>query len=172
VAQTADFRCAAPNTVVEFSDGSRATWLSADGNRCKGQFKDKDGNEFSFVWYLPTVGLRADQSLAFAEQMKPWTLWPLAVGKKLAGRFDGPSSSAGGSGSWYDTITVQKYEKVTTRAGTYDAFVVTRQEDAVSHSFKSTQREWYVPSLGVAVKSEYTTNQGVNRTREAVSVRQ
>lgn len=172
LAQTAEFKCATANTVVEYSDGSRTTWLGPDGNRCKGQFRDKDGNEVPFVWYLPTVGLRADRSLAFAEQLKPWTVWPLAVGKKLSGRYDGPSSTVGGSGSWYDTITVDKYEKVTTKAGVFDAFVVTRQEDAVSHSYKSTQREWYVPSLGISAKSTLTDNQGANRPREAVSIRQ
>ena len=99
--QTTDFRCAPPNTIVDYSDGSRATWLGTDGNRCKGQFRDKDGNEFPFVWYLPTVGLRADRSLAFAEQIKPWTMWPLVVGKKISGRFDGVT---GGIGHPYNLI--------------------------------------------------------------------
>ena len=57
--------------------------------------------------YAPTLSLRASQSQAFAEQVKPWTLWPLSVGKKITGRFDGVGSNPSfGSGTWLQTITV------------------------------------------------------------------
>lgn len=171
VAQTAEFKCASPGTIVEYSDGARSTWTAQDGNTCRGQFKDKDGTEFPFVWYLPTVGLRADRTLVFADQIKPWSMWPLSVGKKFTGRYDGPSGSGTMSGTWYETITVDKQEKITTKAGSFDVFVVTHQEQAISHNYKSTQREWYAPEPGITVKSIFTDNQGTNRTREAVAIR-
>ncbi|MBS0539889.1 MAG: hypothetical protein JSR47_14080 [Proteobacteria bacterium] len=169
-AQTADFKCANPGTIVDYSDGARAIWLSQDGNSCRGQFKDKNGAEFPFAWYLPTVGLRSDRTLVFAEQVKPWTVWPLAVGKKLSARYDGPAGAGSGAGTWYETITVDRYEKLTTKAGTFDVFVVTHDEQAISHSYKSKQQDWYSPETGVTLKTSFTDNQGASRTREAVSI--
>lgn len=172
-AQTADFKCAKPGTVVEFSDGQRTTWQSVEGNYCTLLSKPPSGEEFAAIWYAPTLSLRANQSRAFADQLKPWTLWPLSVGKKLTGRFDGVGSNPGfGAGSWLDTITVDSYEKLTTKAGTFDVFLVTRNEEAISHRYRSTFRQWYAPALGATVKFTFTDNQGANRSGEATAVRQ
>jgi hypothetical protein len=171
-AQTAEFKCPKPGTVVEFGDGARATWLSQEGNICKRQLRNKEGEEFPNNWYAPTLSLPADRSQDFATQVKPSTLWPLSVGKKITGRFDGVGTSPGfGAGTWLETITVDSYEKITTKAGTFDAFVVSRNEEALSHRYKSTARDWYVPALGVVVKSTFTDNQGANRIFESVAVR-
>jgi hypothetical protein len=173
LAQTAEFKCPKPGTVVETSDGQRTTWQSAEANYCKILQKPASGEEFAAIWYAPTIGLRANQSQAFADQLKPWTLWPLSVGKKITGRFDGVGSNPGfGAGTWVDTITVDGYEKVTTKAGTFDVFIVTRAEEALSHRYRSTARSWYAPALGVVVKLTFTDNQGASRAAEAVAIRQ
>lgn len=173
MAQTAEFKCPKPGTVVEFADGARATWLSQEGNICKRQLKDKSGEEFPNNWYAPTLSLRSDRSQAFAEQVKSSTLWPLSVGKKMTGRFDGVGSNPGfGAGTWLQTITVDSYEKLSTKAGVFDVFVITRNEEALSHRYRSTIRDWYAPALGVTVKATFTDNQGSNRVFEAVAIRQ
>ena len=44
-------------------------------------------------------------------------------------RYDGSSGSGGSfQGTWYDTVTADGYEKVTTKVGTFDAFVVTKKK--------------------------------------------
>lgn len=170
--QTAQFKCPSPGTVVEFSDTSRSTWLSQEGVICKISFKDRTGDESAFNWYGPTVALRSNQSQAFAEQIKASTLWPLSVGKKISGRFDGVGSTPGfGAGSWYDVITVDSYEKLNTKLGSVDVFVVTRTEEAISHKYRSTARVWYAPALGFPVKTSFSDNQGANRTSEVTAMR-
>jgi hypothetical protein len=175
LAQTAEFKCPRPGTVVEFSDGQRVTWQEAEANYCELLTKPATGEEFAAIWYAPTVAVRANKSRAFTDQIKPWTLWPLSVGKKITGRVDGvgPNPSlSNGTGSWIDTIMVDGYEKVVTKAGTFDAFVITRKEDALSHSYHSTFRQWYAPAPGVIVRSTFTDNVGFNRAVEATAIRQ
>ena len=170
MAQTADFKCAQPGTVVEFSDGTRTTWQGPEGNHCRALTKQPSKDELLYNWYAPTVSLPANRSQAFADQVKPWTLWPLSVGKKIKGRFEGEGTT--GPGTWDDTITVDAYEKLTTRAGMFDVFVVTHKQDAFSHTYHSTFRQWYAPALGAVVKFTFTDSQGANRAGEATVIRQ
>lgn len=170
--QTAEFKCPAAGQIVEFSDGTRVTAQVAEANLCRLLVKQSGQDEFISNWYAPTMSLPASRSQAFAEQVKPWTLWPLTVGKKLTGRFDGVGSNPGfGGGTWYETVTVDAHEKLTTKAGVFDVFVVTRNEEAISHRYKSTFRQWYAPDLGMTVKFSFTDNQGAKRAGEAVAIR-
>ena len=170
-AQTAEFKCPKPGTVVEWANGARTTWVGQEGNFCRRQIKDQKGEEYLQNWYAPTFPARANQSQAFVEQVKAWTLWPLSVGKKLTGRFDGVGSNPGfGPGSWHETVVVEAYEKIDTKIGQFDVFRVTRNEEALSHRYQSTYREWYAPALGVSVKVTFTDNQGTNLTFDVVRV--
>src|SRR5258708_27143853 len=126
--QSADFKCPKDGTVVEFSGGSRTTWVTRQGNTCMVKSLSTTGEETANLFYAPTLTLRADRSQAFAEKVKSSSLWPLAVGKKLTGRYEGVGDTSTGTGSWNETITVDSYEKVTTKSGTFDVFVVTRKE--------------------------------------------
>jgi hypothetical protein len=47
---------------------------------------------------------------------------------------------------------------VTTKAGTFDIFLVVSQSDAIGRSFKQTIRHWYAPEPGVTVKIETIAN--------------
>lgn len=172
LAQTAPFKCPKPNTIVEFADGTQTTWQAADGNACMILSKLPNRDAVPSTWYAPTLFIRADAGKAFGEQLKAWTLWPLAVGKKLTGRYDGPGSTPGSQGSWDETVTVDSYEKLSTKAGTFDMFVVTRQEQALSHNYKSTFRQWYAAEPGVTVKFSFSDNQGTSRASEATAIRQ
>jgi len=169
--QSADFKCAKDGTVVEYSDGSRATWVARQGSTCMVKNLSTTGEETNNLFYAPTLSLRAERSQAFAEKIKSSSLWPLTVGKKLTGRYEGVGDNTTGTGSWNETITVDSYEKVTTKAGTFDVFVVTRKEDSLSSNYKSTARSWYAPTLGVTVKFTFVNNNGTNRAAEAVSIR-
>lgn len=170
LAQTAEFKCPKLGTVAETATGERIVWMGQQGNYCRRQVKTRTGEEFQDNWYAPTVSLRADRSQAFAEQVKPWTLWPLSAGKKITGRFDGVGTNLSGQGTWLQTITVDTYEKVTTKLGTFDAFVVTRNEEALSHRYKRTDRTWYAPAIGLTIKTTITDNQGRNDLYETAKV--
>ena len=172
MAQTAEFKCPSPGTIVEFSDGQRTTWVGQEGNVCRLQQKRADGTEAATNWYAPTALLPAGASSAWATQVKPSTLWPLSVGKKISARYDGPGQDPGFSGSWTIAITVEKYETVTTKAGTFGAFVVMFQSDQIGRSFRTVFRQWYAPDPGVTVKFEFSTaNDTQRRSGEAVSIR-
>lgn len=172
MAQPAEFKCAAPGTVVEYSDGQRTTWVAQQGNTCRLRSKAPNGDETDTIWYVPTATVRVGASSTWADQVKPSTLWPLAVGKKLQGRYDGAGSDAGYSGSWISSITVEKTERLTTKAGAFDTFVVVFQQEGLPpNNFKSTLRQWYAPDPGVTVKFDYTDNRTQKRNGEAISIR-
>ena len=122
-------------------------------------------------WYGPTFTTTTNSSKSFVNQVKPWTLWPLQVGKEVTGRFDGGGSDPGYQGSWLYKVTIDSRERIATRAGTFDVFVVTREEQALGGSFKSRLREWYAPQLGVSVRTAYTDTNAVSNVQEATSIR-
>jgi len=170
-AQTANFKCPPPGTIVEFSDGQRTTWVGPEGQFCRLQQKGRDGQESVRNWYAPAAVLTASISQTWADQIKPWTLWPLAVGKKIDARYDGPAVAASYSGSWIQKLVVEKYERTTTRAGTFDTFVVLFEQDGISHRFKGAFRQWYAPEAGVTVKFDYSDSGGVKAAGEAISIK-
>ena len=63
-------------------------------------------------------------------------------------------------------------ERVTTKAGTFDAFVVTYRVQGISSSFKSTNKQWYAPVPGVIVKFDYSDSNAQTRRGEAVAIKQ
>ena len=170
LAQTADFKSPASGTFVEFSDGQKTTWVGQQDNFCRLQQKNRDGNESARNWFAPAAILGASQTQVWADQFKPWTLWPLSVGKKIAGRYDGPGSSPGFSGSWTHSITVEKFERITTKAGTFDTFVVVFDQEGISHRLKSAFRQWYAPEPGVTVKLDFNENNTTKFNAEAASI--
>jgi hypothetical protein len=167
-AQTAAFQCPPPGAFVRFSDDRVVTSVAPGANYCTMRFKSNSGEQ-DLKWYAPTLASPVNQQ-QFADQVKPWNLWPLSVGKKLSANYTGVGSGYG-QGRWTQNVSVDAYEKVTTKAGTYDAFVINRVEDAISHQYKRTQRVWYAPAVGFIVKGTDTDTQGVNRAYEAVEVR-
>lgn len=178
VAQTAAFKCPNAGTVTEFSDTTRVTWGQAEANRCQTSTRYPDalvrvleerGKDIPGWFYAPTMSSRADRNSAWIDQLKPWTLWPLHVGKKLTGRFDGTGGNASYQGTWYYTVNVDAYERLSVKAGTFDTFVVSRTEEG-ANKYRSTLKQWYAPSLGVTVKYSFTDNQGANRSADVISI--
>ena len=172
IAQTAEFKCPTPGTIVEFSDGRRTTWVAQEGNTCRLQSKPPTGPEVAQIWYAPTATAGVGASSAWAQQVKPSTLWPLTVGKRIQGRYDGAGSDAGFSGSWISTIFVEKTERIATRAGTFDTFVVVYQQEGLPpNNFKSTLRQWYAADPGVTVKFDYSDSRPQKANAEATAIR-
>lgn len=169
--QTASFKCAPPGTAVEYSNGSRTTWEGQQGTVCQLRQVQTDGRNVEVNWYAPAAALPANTTQAWADQVKPSTLWPLSVGKKISARYDGPGDNPGFSGSWTFTITVEKYERLMTKAGPFDAFLVVNQSEQIGRSFKTIRRQWYAPDPGVTIKFETITNGTLQSSGEAASIR-
>lgn len=174
-AQTASFKCAAPGTVVEFSDSSRTTWLEQVGNGCRYQRRATNGQEAGWMFFAPAAMVPDRISQAWAEQVKPSSLWPIAVGKTHRARYEGEGSTVGYRSRWDMKWTIEGYEKVATPAGSFDAFVVVWQSDQLPPSnWKSTLKQWYAVGPGVVVKWDYSDNQAQSTSKssgEAVSIR-
>jgi hypothetical protein len=174
-AQTSEFHCPPDGTIVEYADGARTIWDKREGEVCKGRFSS-GGTTSAFNWYAPAFGLEGEgprfaRGQALVAQFKPGRIWPLTVGKKVTGRYEGVSGSGDPPrGVWDHTVTIEAYEKVTTKAGTFDTFVVSHEDLAISHSYKYVERSWYAPVPGVTIKSAVTSSAGLSRTREAVSI--
>jgi hypothetical protein len=170
-AQDSPVKCPKPGATFQYSDGSSATWTGPEGNYCKYKYTGRAPNNHvsTTAWFAPTMTASLEQAQSYAKQLKPEQLWPLEVGKKVVGRYDG--AGAQGQGSWQNTITVKGYEKVTTKAGTLDAFVVTKVEEGLSNKYRST-KVWYAPELAVTVKFTFSTSSGTNLSGELVSIKQ
>ena len=70
------------------------------------------------------------------------------------------------------TLTVEKAEKITTKAGTFDIFLVVYEvEGLLPNHFKSSLRQWYAPEPGVTVKWTYSDNRAHKRSLEATVIR-
>jgi hypothetical protein len=114
-------------------------------------------------------------SAAVAQQLKPWELWPLTVGRMLRRRYEGEGFTPGYQSRWDMRWTIERTERLTTRAGTFDTVIVLWQSDQLPPSnWKSTLRQWYAPDSGVVVKWDYSDNQMRNDSKnagEAVAIR-
>lgn len=175
VAQSPEFKCPAPGTVVEFSNGEKTLWVSQDGNTCRIRsplLPPREKEVVDKIWYAPAAASLVSASSAWAQQVKPSNLWPLAVGKKIQARYDGMTLIPNYEGSWIMTLTVEKAEKISTKAGTFDTFVVAYQVEGLTRNLiKSTLRQWYAPEPGVVVKMDYSDNRLHKDSGEATVIR-
>lgn len=170
-AQTAAFKCAKPGTIVEYEDGSRTEWVGQEANYCRTNHKPKNEDARLTDWYAPMATVPANASRSWLDQVKPQAIWPLSVGKKLSARYDGAATIGSYQGSWTFTYTVDKYERITTKAGTFDAFLITRLQDRIDGTFKEKWSQWYAPEPGVVVRYDYWNNQGRTNKGDAVAIK-
>jgi hypothetical protein len=135
----AEFRCPRTGTVVEYDNGTTLKFGGEDGFRCN--YVDQNRN-------------RAEKFAAFSDDAKfvdggLSLLWPLSAGKKQT-----VSVNAGGTYLGY-RFAVLRTERVSTPAGSFDAFVVEEEETGVGG--QSAKRVyWYAPEPGLIVKSTYS----------------
>lgn len=166
----ASIECPTTPVAVRLTNGATIVWGIRDGNACRRELRLPSGEVTRQLWYGPTFATDANASDAFAKQVKPWALWPLTVGKVVQGRYDGASADPGFTGSWLYKITVDEHKLYKTDAGTFDVFVVTREEQALGGSFKSKLREWYSPQLRASIQTAYSDNNGTSSAQRAISI--
>jgi hypothetical protein len=171
--QTAAFKCPKQGTVVQFEGGATNEWLTQEGNHCRMNYKPQNEEARLVDWYAPMafVSTTSTNGQSWLQQVKPSTLWPLSVGKKISARYDGANNTGTSDGSWIFTFTVEKYERITTKAGTFDTFVVTRTQEGIGRPFKEKWTQWYAPEPGISVRFDYWNNQGRTTKGDAVSIK-
>jgi hypothetical protein len=104
-------------------------------------------------------------------QVKPGALWPLAVNKTISARYFGPSPRSPKILVTIDlSYCVERYERVNTPAGSFDAFLMVARQKAFGGADETILREWYAPSLGVIVKYDYRQSAGEGMVAEATSI--
>ena len=103
--------------------------------------------------------------------MKPGALWPLTVNKTISARYFGPSQRSPKNLVTIDlSYRVERYERVDTPAGSFDAFLVVARQKAFGGADETILREWYAPALGVIVKYDYRQPDGAGMVAEATSI--
>jgi hypothetical protein len=151
-AQVGTIHCPPAGTRLTFSDGGRIEAVSDQGNyvcrfRSLKTFKPFDR---LFGVFLPT-GPNANQIRSLA---------PLEVGHKISFSNSGPDV-LGGDGFWFHDIVIERFEKVTSAAGTFDAFVILYDDRALQSSHGRWQRRyWYSPDVADVVKFQFLTLSG------------
>ena len=141
--------------------------------KVRGQIKGKPGyavHTFARDWSPIDVGVaKYDPPLQILS-------FPLTVGKKWSQSGDKQVLSNGKHGSYNLRGEVQAFEKVTTPAGTFDAYKVVLTIDATSNDEDAnvghtTDTEWYAPALKRYVKSiNAFTRDGVERSRDLLEL--
>jgi len=160
-AQSANFKCPPNGTVAEYSDGARTTWVEQVGNACRAERKDAAGMNSVFLWYAPLATTFERNNPGYVTQINPSRLWPLTVGKTVQAHYEGQGSTIGYFSKWDYAFTVEKTERITTKAGTFDTLVMLLHTKQLPPSnWEGTFRQWYAPELGVAVKYENSDNEG------------
>lgn len=118
------------------------------------------GAKRSFA-YVPNPW--ADNENTKAADVEP--LYPLEVGKTVS-YFRQPRA-----GRTEDTVTVLRTETLSLPFGTVDTYVIQSRSRLVSGSWVGIATVWYAPSLRWQVQWEITDNEGDNRRRQVVEVR-
>lgn len=170
-AQTASFKCPKPGTLVQYEDDSWTQWMTSETNYCRTNSKPRNEEARLIDWYAPMASVPVNASRSWLDQVKPQAIWPLTVGKKITARYDGAATIGAYTGSWIFTYTVDKYERITTKAGTFDTFLITRLQDSIDGSFKEKWSTWYAPDMGVNVRFDYWNNRGRATKGDAVSIK-
>jgi hypothetical protein len=151
-AQSGDVHCPAKGTQLIFSDGGRIEAVGDQGNyvcRFKSMTTEKKFDRL-FGAFLPT-GPNADQIRSLA---------PFVVGHKISFTNSG-ADVRGGDGFWFHDIVIERFENVTTKAGTFPSFVILEDDREMLSSHGEWQRRyWYAPDVGFVVKFEYLTLRG------------
>ena len=158
--------CPRPGTVLQLSNGATLTAVAASGLIC--QMKSSLSGDFALVGLL--LRLDATHQPAKDGLAAIAGLWPLAAGKTAQ------YTVSDGSGQWVDSYAVGAARKVTTKAGTFQAFPVTLTEKGAEDggAATATATSYIAPALGYTVKFDFTLPGGASDTThdwELVSVK-
>jgi hypothetical protein len=154
-AQSGDVRCPMPGAQLTFSDGSHFEAVSDRGNYvCRfknlNTYKTYDRLFGSFLPTSPVVAANAEKIRSLA---------PFQVGRKTTFENSG-ASVRGTDGFWIHEVSIERFEKVTTAAGTFSAFVILWDERTFARNGRWQSRYWYSPDVNHTVKFEYRALRG------------
>jgi hypothetical protein len=145
------FRCPGPGTVLTYSSGGRVTFGKQDGFTCVAT--DPRGDPVRI--FLGLVGIPEFIS-SHGEK-----LYPFHVGNQIEFNRKADNRTTVGSAvtnttsvGFRDVIKVVRQERVTTKAGAFNAFVIERREDwlLAKNSPSWVYTYWWAAELGYAVK--------------------
>jgi hypothetical protein len=127
--------------------------------------KTDAGLAFSVNGTTTPVEVRMVQG-GYTAAVKPWRVWPLAVGKRW--EFEGTWARPDGvTGSSEQKVEVTAYEEVTVPAGKFMAYKI-EHRGYFRNSSGSTGRQddtfWYVPDIKADVKFERKSGRPVSVT--------
>lgn len=93
-------------------------------------------------------------------------LWPLTPGKTVT------TEITMGDRRWSLLIRVVGQQKLRTQAGTFDTWLITIDDTALTHAFRAVFQCWYAPEIGLPVKrhKEVTAGNSPPLDEEAVRV--
>ncbi len=176
--QTAEFKCPSPGTTVEFTGGPIVIWLYQDGKICKRSAKRVGLPAIIQNWYAPAAMIGTEGNpgpncySTFAEETKPWRLWPLVVGKQIVSHLYCGQKPDADTRPQESTLSVDSHETVSTKAGTFEVFVVTHLRRDVGSYWWSLKTDWYAPAVGVVVKTTDSDSDASYSSIEAFAIRQ
>ncbi len=155
-AQSGEVHCPPPGTQLTFSDGARIEAVAAQANHvCRFESLKTHGTFDrllgAFAPTDPFIKANAD---------KFQSLIPLQVGRRINFQESG-AGSYGADGIWFIEVSVERFERVTTAAGTFPAFVILFDERSPQFTHGEWQyRYWYSPDVSHTVKFEFLTLRG------------
>jgi hypothetical protein len=154
-AQTMEFGCPNPGTVITFDSGTKVVSRGQDGMDCT--MEEADGKPFKVrALLISNPGPDGSNMAPFIAALRPERLWPLEVGKKIEARYTTPKAS------WSYTLGVVRYEK---RSGPgdamFDTFVVEMQEHGDS-GFRSVSRWWISPVIKYMIRFDASNSEGTS----------
>src|SRR5436305_392840 len=154
--QSGEVHCPTPGTQLTFSNGNRIEAVSDQGNyvcRFKSLKTEKTFDSL-FGAFTPT----APDVQANAEKFR--SLAPFQVGRKLGYSTSG-AGRRGADGIWFQEVLIERFEKVTTPAGTFSVFVILYDQQSPQFNHGRWQyRYWYSPDVNHVVKFEYRPLRG------------
>ena len=137
-----EFRCPAPGTEIDFSDGTRRVFTAEEPNANACALKSANGVQPSIAF-----GPYNDDAASALQQ-----LWPLRVGNRVSF-----TATVSIERHIHETYRVVRHELVTVPAGTFDAFVIEWEavgQDQYTNGYHETATFWYAPEVGYVVKTE------------------
>ena len=152
-AQTMEFACPDPGTIITYDSGTKVVSRGRDGMDCNMEIVGGKPFKLRALLFDNPAPNGADMS-AYVAALKPERLWPLQVGKKIEARY-----SAGGR-SWDYILTVARYEK---RAGPGDALIDTfliEMNEQGEKGHRSISRWWISPADKFAIRFDFSDGDG------------
>jgi len=169
-----EFHCAKPGTRLVFNNQGFVEFIGQEGFACLVKVPDSKSADGTRTFRV-LLGLNSGPlySENHAER-----LFPFKVGNEI--EFDHPADSSHLSNTtvisstfYHDTIRVIRQEKLVTKAGTFDTWVVEHHQDMRGKASGTwVWTYWWAPDVGYMVKKtdETRAGYGTNQTAELTSI--